>query len=69
MEILEGASPPKKQTQAEKRKYYQVYDKTKHVRAYKKSWEEGRSWLYDTQEGMKCAVCVEFDSNKTLFMV
>lgn len=60
-----GASTPKaKQGPAEKRKYYQEYDKSKRIGAYKKSWEDGRPWLYDTQDGMKCADCVEFDRKK-----
>ena len=68
--FIDGVSNPKKSTksdqQAQKRQYQHEYEASKRARAYNKSWEEGRSWLQDSDKGMVCVVCIEF-GEKSMF--
>ena len=37
--------------------YFRDYDKNKRTRSYPSEWEQGRSWLKDTDNGMVCTIC------------
>ena len=57
---LESAKPPQKhKTPKEKATYFRDYDKNKQTRSYQSEWEQGRSWLKDTDNGMVCTICQE----------
>ena len=57
---LEGVKPPQKhKTPEEKTTYFKDYDKNKRTRSYQSEWEQGRSWLKDTDNGMVCTICQE----------
>jgi hypothetical protein len=54
---LEGAKPPqKRKTPEEKVTYFRYLDKNKRTRSYQSEWEQGRSWLKDTDNGMVCTM-------------
>jgi hypothetical protein len=43
----------------EKATYFKDYDKNKRTRSCQSEWEQGRSWLKDTDNGMVCTICQE----------
>ena len=46
---LEGVKPPQKRKTPEgKATYFRDYDKNKRTCSYQSEWEQGRSWLKDT---------------------
>ena len=60
---LPSVSQPKaKQSTAEKRKYFNEYDKVKRARQFQEKWKKDRSWLVLDDDGMKCSVCIKYAS-------
>jgi hypothetical protein len=57
---LESVKPPQKhKTPEEKATYFRDYDKNKRTRSCQSEWEQGRSWLKDTDNEMVCTICQE----------
>ena len=54
---LEGVKPPQKRKMPEeKATYFRDYDKNKRTHSNPSEWEQGRSWLKDTDNGMVCTL-------------
>ena len=57
---LEGAKPlQERKTPEVKTTYFMDYEKNKRTRSYLSEWEQSRSWLKDTDNGMVCTICRE----------
>ena len=54
LSFYKSAKRPRK-----KATYFRDYDKNKQTRSYQSEWEQGRSWLKDTDNGMVCTICQE----------
>ena len=61
---IDGASQPKKrkQSEQEKKEYNKEYEK-KRSRQFNASWTKDRPWLKDTDHGMICDYCVQYEKD------
>ncbi|XP_060563884.1 uncharacterized protein LOC132723223 [Ruditapes philippinarum] len=69
--FLDGVSQPKKKKLSadDKRKYFNEYEKNKRSRSFLLDWKKERPWLENTENGMKCSYCNEYESKRQSLFV
>ncbi|XP_060553485.1 zinc finger protein 862-like [Ruditapes philippinarum] len=69
--FLDGVSEPKKKKLSadDKRKYFNEYEKNKRSRSFLLDWKKERPWLENTENGMKCSYCNEYESKRQSLFV
>ncbi|XP_060554316.1 zinc finger protein 862-like [Ruditapes philippinarum] len=69
--FLDGVSEPKKKRLSadDKKKYFNEYEKNKRSRSFLLDWKKERPWLENTENGMKCSYCNEYESKRQSLFV